>query len=79
MMPISLSVKNVPNEIAEKLKMQARQNHRSLQGELRAILEEAVSRRPKMSLAEIYAEVERDGFSTPSEAADIIRADRDSH
>lgn len=79
MMPVSLSVKNVPDETAEKLKLQARRHHRSLQGELRAILEEAVSRRPKKSLAEIYADVQRDGFSTPSEAAEIIRADRDSH
>ena len=77
-MPVSLSIKHVPDETAEILKQRAKRHHRSLQGELRAILEEAASRGPKKSLAEIYAEVKRDGFSTPSEAADIIRADRDS-
>lgn len=78
-MPVSLSIKNVPDETAETLKLRAKSNHRSLQGELRAILEAAAARGPKKSLAEIYAEVKRDGFSTPSEAAEIIRADRDSH
>ena len=78
-MPVSLSVKNVPDETAEKLKMQAKRHHRSLQGELRAILEEAALRVHKKTVAEVYAEVRREGISTPSEAAEIIRADRDSH
>jgi plasmid stability protein len=78
-MPVSLSVKNVPDETAEKLKMQAKRHHRSLQGELRAILEEAALRGQKKTVAEVYAEVRREGISTPSEAAEIIRADRDSH
>lgn len=78
-MPVSLSVKNIPDETAEKLKMQAKRHHRSLQGELRAILEEAALRGHKKTVAEVYAEVRREGISTPSEAAEIIRADRDSH
>lgn len=78
-MPVSLSVKNVPDETAEKLKLQAKRHHRSLQGELRAILEEAALRGQKKTVAEVYAEVRREGISTPSEAAEIIRADRDSH
>lgn len=78
-MPVSLSVKNIPDETAEKLKMQAKRHHRSLQGELRAILEEAALRGQKKTVAEVYAEVRREGISTPSEAAEIIRADRDSH
>ena len=78
-MPVSLSVKNVPDETAEKLKMQAKRHHRSLQGELRAILEEAALRGQKKTVAEVYAEVRREGISTLSEAAEIIRSARDSH
>jgi plasmid stability protein len=40
---INLSVKNVPEALAMKLRARAERNHRSLQGELMAILEEAVS------------------------------------
>jgi plasmid stability protein len=40
-MPVDLSVKRVPDEIAERLRARAKRNHRSLQGELRAILEGA--------------------------------------
>jgi plasmid stability protein len=40
-MPINLSVKNVPEEMAAKLRERAERNHRSLQGELMAILENA--------------------------------------
>lgn len=40
-MPVNLSVKNVPDALAEKLRERAQRNHRSLQGELVAILEAA--------------------------------------
>lgn len=38
-MPVNLSIKNVPDELAELLRARARLNHRSLQRELMAILE----------------------------------------
>ena len=40
-MPVNLSVKNVPAAMAAKLRERAERNHRSLQGELMAILEHA--------------------------------------
>ena len=42
-MPVNLSVKNVPEALAVKLRERAARNHRSLQGELMAILEAATS------------------------------------
>ena len=42
-MPIDFSIKQVPDEIAECLRKRAQRNHRSLQGELRAILDAAAS------------------------------------
>ncbi|MBE3073215.1 MAG: Arc family DNA-binding protein [Acidobacteria bacterium] len=41
-MPVSFSIKNVPDELAEALRLRARQNHRSLQGELMAVLQASV-------------------------------------
>lgn len=40
-MPINLSVKNAPDDVVERLRRRAQRNHRSLQGELMAIIEEA--------------------------------------
>ena len=40
-MPVNLSIKNVPEAMAAKLRERAARNHRSLQGELMAILENA--------------------------------------
>jgi predicted RNase H-like nuclease len=39
--PITLSIRDVPDDIAERLRARAKQNHRSLQGELMAIVEQA--------------------------------------
>ena len=44
-MPVNLSVKNVPETLAAKLRDRAERNHRSLQGELMAILEESLGAR----------------------------------
>jgi plasmid stability protein len=38
-MAVNLSIKNVPDELAEKLRQRAERNHRSLQRELMAIIE----------------------------------------
>lgn len=38
----NLSIKDVPEEIAERLRQRAARNHRSLQGELMAIIQDAV-------------------------------------
>ena len=45
-MPVNLSVKNVPEALAAKLRGRAERNHRSLQGELMVILEAAASEPP---------------------------------
>lgn len=42
-MAINLSIKNVPDAVAGALRRRAEQNHRSLQGELMAILERSVA------------------------------------
>jgi plasmid stability protein len=76
-MPVNLSIKNAPDDLVVRLKDRAAKNHRSLQGELLAIIEEAVRPRRKKTIDEILAEVRRVGLTTPAESADMIRADRD--
>lgn len=50
-MPVNLSVKGVPDELAARLRERAAANHRSLQGELMAILNEAAEARPPTNAA----------------------------
>jgi len=76
-MPLTLSIKKVPEAIVSRIKERARRNHRSLQGELLATLEESVLRR-RMSAEEAYQRIRALGFRTPDEATAIIRADRDA-
>ncbi|MFO1457756.1 MAG: Arc family DNA-binding protein [Steroidobacteraceae bacterium] len=42
-MAVNLSIKSVPDDLAARLRMRAERNHRSLQGELMAIIERAAS------------------------------------
>ena len=74
-MPVTLSIKNVPDRIAQQLRKRAARNHRSLQGELMAILEQAVQ--PTLTIEEFAAQVKATGLRTPDESVAMIRADRD--
>lgn len=75
-MPVSLSIKNVPDEVARRPRLRAERHHRSLRGELLAIIEEAVQSDDTLTPMALLAEVRRLDLSTPAEAAEIIRADR---
>jgi plasmid stability protein len=76
-MPVNLSIKNAPEDVVARLRRRADRHHRSLQGELLAIIEEAVRSEQELSAAELLAEVRRLGLRTPSESAAIVRAHRD--
>ncbi len=88
-MPVNLSVKNVPDALADRLRARAERNRRSLQRELLSILEAAVDQRAppaplapaaprNLSIEEMAARA-RKLFprGTPSSVA-WIRAMRDS-
>ena len=45
-MPVTLTIKQVPDRVADKLRLRAAASHRSLQGELMAIVEEALLQGP---------------------------------
>ena len=75
MSTVTLSVKNVPKDVARRLKIRAVRNHRSLQGELLVILSEAAR---VTTVAELAMLAKRLGLETPSESAAMIREDRDA-
>ena len=76
-MPVNLSVKNAPDDVVQRLRERAERHHRSLQGELMAIIEAAVREGRLATPIDISVRVRQLGLRTPSEAAAIVRADRD--
>lgn len=76
-MPVSLSIKNAPDEMVKRLKERADRHHRSLQGELMAILEEVVGTSRPLTPDEVLTQVRQLGLATQREAAAMIRKDRD--
>ena len=75
-----LLVRDLDPAVVRRLKDKARQNRRSLQGEVKAILEEAAARATR---AEAMAVIEkwqrRWGDRVFSDSAELIREDRESH
>ena len=79
-MGVNLSIKNVPAEKVEQLKQRAKRNHRSLQGELMAMIDTSLEPAPKgaMTVRELSKYVQSLGLTRRSEAVRMIRQDRDS-
>jgi plasmid stability protein len=77
-MSVNLSIKNVSDALAERLRARASRNHRSIQGELMAILEAALAPGDRLGPREILARVRELGLGTGDEASDWIRAERDA-
>lgn len=75
-MAVTLSIKNVPDSLARQLRKRAARNHRSLQGELMAILSEAVAE--PLTVQEFMKRIRALNFSTPDESVAMIRETRDA-
>jgi plasmid stability protein len=78
-MPINLSIKNAPDDVVKRLRERAARHHRSLQGELMAIIEEAVGASRPLTPNDVLNRVRQLGLSTPRAAAAMVREDRDGH
>jgi plasmid stability protein len=75
---MDLSIKGVPEQQVARLRDRAKANHRSLQGELRALIEEATSAAPrKLSIDEVATRVGKLALKRRNEAVRLIREDRD--
>jgi len=73
----NISIKGAPEDLVRRLKARAARHHRSLQGEILAILEEAVREDQALDPKDAAALVREMGLSTPAESARWIRDDRD--
>jgi plasmid stability protein len=75
-MAVTLSIKNVPVELVERLKRKAAMHKRSLQAELLTILEEAASP-GRLTVEELWQKARRLGPRTLGDSTKMIRQDRD--
>ena len=73
-MPVNLSIKNAPDEVVRHLRRRAERHHRSLQGELLAIIEEAARAEQALSPTELLAEIRDLGLRTRADSAAIGRS-----
>lgn len=74
----SLTIRDIPGPVLDRLRARAERNRRSMQGEVIAILEAAAAEpRLRRTISEALQRVRALGVRTPAEAADMIRVDRD--
>ena len=73
----SLTVKNVPEEMLILLRERAKRHHRSLQGELMLILEEAIAP-AKRSLEQTQNHIAKLGLSSGDDSTGWVRELRDA-
>ncbi len=77
-MPVSLSIKNVPDEVVVRLRARASRNKRSLQCELLNIVEGAAAEAPTLTLDEVYDRAKALGLGAAgNESVKIVRRMRD--
>ncbi len=76
-MPASLSIKNVPDAVVERLRARAARNRRSLQGELLDLIERAADELPTISARDVYERIRKLNLPAGESSADLIRAMRD--
>jgi plasmid stability protein len=77
-MAVSLSIKNVPQEVLVRLRARAARNHRSLQQELLDVIENAAYESGELTVEELVARVKARNLSTPDESTAWIREMRDA-
>ncbi len=78
-MPVTLSIKNVPDEYAKKLRERATRHHRSVQGELMSIVEDALQTSERLTPEAVLQSIRNMGLSSGRESTGIVRIDRNIH
>ena len=73
---MNISIKNVPEALVDSLRRRAKKNHRSLQGELMALLEET-SALDKLSVEEARRRLTELRYQTDGDSVKMLRDDRD--
>ena len=74
----SITIRNIPRTVLERIHARAINHRRSMQGEILAILEaSAVEPDTTLNVSAVLQWVRLRGLTTPAEAVQMIRAGRD--
>jgi len=73
-MPVNLSIKNVPDEVARGLRNRAGRNNRSLQQELLEILKQAAKDQPEVTIDVLLANAQRKKPALDVAASKVLAA-----
>ncbi len=79
-MPVTLSIKKAPDDLVRRLKARASRHHRSLQGELMAIIEKAAREEAALDLLtpqDVLRRARRAGLRSES-SVELIREMRET-
>ena len=76
-MPVDLSIRGVPDALAEALRRRAAAHNRTVDEEVVGILEATVTEEPQYTIDDLLADVQAMGLRSPSDSVAIIREDRD--
>ena len=77
-MAVDMTLRDVPDSVADELRLRATQHHRSPEAEALEVLKGAVRPRRQLTPAQLLAEVRALGVRTPSESVAMVREDRDA-
>ena len=74
----SLTVRNIPKAVLERIRARATRHRRSMHGEILAILEAAAAETAtRRSVSQVLQQVRSQGLRTAPDAAAMVRAGRD--
>ena len=76
-MRVDISIKGIPDVLAEALRRRAAEHHRTVDEEVLGILEASLGHERQLTPKELLDKVRAMGLHTPSESVAIIREDRD--
>jgi plasmid stability protein len=71
-----LAIRNLPDEVVQRLEERARRHHRALEQEVLVILEQAARASTRLAPDQVLDRLRRLGLSTPGDATAMIREDR---
>jgi antitoxin FitA len=73
----SLTVRNIPRPVLDRIQARAARHRRSMQGEILAILEASAAQADAgRTVTEVLKQVRSQGLRTPAESTEMVRADR---
>lgn len=77
-MTVTLELKDLPEQLVERIKHRAIRHGRTPEQEAQVLLEKALTSKEIITPRQLLAEARASGINTPAESARMVREDRDA-